>query len=154
MQRMITSVVVSVLLGASLFGRPSCGLHEVGKRALLEKATGADVAACLNAGADPRRPGKSKITPLHWAAKHSPNPAMVQALITAGASLEARGEWKNTPLHTAARFNENAEIIRVLVEAGASLRRGTSRKTHLFTGRPRPTRIRRSSRRCGGRGQP
>ena len=125
----------------------------------FETANLEDVKACLDAGANPMAPmvlTENGITSLHAAAKFSDDPAVIEALLEAGADIGARTvkkDGKNTPLHTAARFNENAEIIRFWWRPGPAWRRGTSRKTHLFTGRPGLTRIRRSSRRWWQPGQ-
>ena len=84
-------------------------------------ATVADVVACLDAGADPNAPDEIKITVLHWAARYSENPAVVQALLAAGASLEARDKSDRTPLHWAAERNKNPAVVQALLAAGASL---------------------------------
>ena len=57
--------------------------------------------------------------PLHAAAKHNPNPSVVEALVEGGADVHAPGgDWLHTPLHTAARHN-NAAVVSALIEAGA-----------------------------------
>ena len=85
-------------------------------------ATVADVTTCLNSGADPnaRRAehGEKYGTPLHWAAEHSPDPAVIAVLVTGGADPNARAEVGLTPLHVAAMWN-SPEMFAALIEAGA-----------------------------------
>ena len=84
-------------------------------------ATGANVAACLDAGADVNERGYLKTKPLHWAAEYNSNPNIIKALVAAGSSVDARNKYDNTPLHYAAVYSSNPEIIKALVAAGASL---------------------------------
>ena len=67
------------------------------KRSYWKKATGADVVACLNAGASPNAPRKVKKTPLSMAAEYNENPDVFKVLIAAGASLEAQDKYGGTP---------------------------------------------------------
>ena len=75
--------------------------------------------ACLKTGADPNGRDHDQDTPLHFAARHNENPAVIETLLKAGADPKARNKRKNTPLHTAARQNENAAVIETLLKAGA-----------------------------------
>ena len=58
-------------------------------------------------------------TPLHWAAKHSMFPEVVQVLIQAGAELEAKTNNDCTPLHWAANGCKSVQVVQALLEAGA-----------------------------------
>ena len=93
----------------------------------FRKATVEDVTACVTAGADlgARDGGKwsdcNKCTPLHRAAQHNENPAVIETLLKAGADLKARNDEGETPLHYAAGHNKNPEVVKVLIDAGAAL---------------------------------
>ena len=54
--------------------------------------------ALLEAGADVHARDKVGGTPLHWAAKHNENPAIVEALLDAGANHHAKTKGGQTPL--------------------------------------------------------
>jgi ankyrin repeat protein len=60
-------------------------------------------------------------TPLHSAARHNPDPEVIEVLLKAGAHVNARDEKGMTPLHRAARYNPNPKIITVLLKAGANV---------------------------------
>ena len=85
-------------------------------RKYFQAATVEDVTACLAVGADPNARDDDKDTPLHFAARHNENPAVVEALIRAGADPVASGEYKFTPLHYAAASNENPAVIEGLAQ--------------------------------------
>ena len=91
------------------------------KQRFWKTATYADVAVCLDSGADVNERGDLKNRSLHWAAKYSSDPHIVKALVAAGASVDVRNTYDSTPLHQAAGFNKNPEIIRALLDAGASV---------------------------------
>ena len=85
----------------------------------FESATASVVTACLAAGVDVAARDDDRITPLHWAAWSSRDPAVIKALLTAGADLEARNDNSRTPLHNAAA-NSNPAVLQVLLDAGGS----------------------------------
>ncbi len=79
----------------ALWAGPSAALAEAdcatwNTRQFFAVATPADMARCLEAGANlEARGGKDGLTPLHMAAV-SGSPDLVQALVQAGANLEVR----------------------------------------------------------------
>ena len=96
-------------------------------REFFRVASAADVAACLEAGADPRAVGASVgATPLHSAAETSADPAVIDVLLAAGADLEAETSGNphsvggHTPLHYAAE-NPEVGVLEVLLAAGADV---------------------------------
>jgi len=77
------------------------------------------VAACLDAGADPNARDREGRTPLHYVVRYNQNPAIIAALLEAGADINARTESERTPLHLAARWSDNPAIIAALLKSGA-----------------------------------
>ena len=133
------SAVASELAGAGASSQSSalvadCGLW--GTWTYFEKATAAEVRACLAAGADPH--GKQRdLTPLHNAATSSGHPEAIEALVAAGADPNAKGPADWTPLHIAAGSSDHPEVIKALVAAGADpMARGLIGETplHLAAG--------------------
>ena len=59
-------------------------------------------------------------TPLHEAAAHNPNPAVIDVLVRLGADVNAKDEDGWTPLHMAAVLNEHPAVIDALLDAGAN----------------------------------
>ncbi len=81
------------------------------------------VEFCIKNGADVNRKIEmyDYATPLHFAAKYSKKPEMIEILVKHGADVNAWDEWTGTPLHYAALFNSNPDIIRKMVELGADI---------------------------------
>ena len=88
----------------------------------FEAATAADVAACIQSGADLKARTEDGWTPLHWAAGLNESPAIITALLDAGADPKARDKDGKTPLHWAAWSNGNPAVIEALLDAGADLK--------------------------------
>ena len=97
------------------------------------RATAADLAACLEQGADPEVRGEDRYRPLHSAAAYTDDPEVIQVLVNAGAKpqqmLGSRAFGANmievsnealTPLHSAAAKNDNPAITKALIKAGAN----------------------------------
>ena len=130
MRGAITRVLFGVLFGVWLGcftaeAQPVVDCKKWNTKKFFRKATVEDVTACINAGADlDARDGGfwsdcSKCTPLHRAAMHNENVAVIEALLKAGADVKARNKYKSTPLHRAAMHNENVAVIEALLKAGA-----------------------------------
>ncbi len=77
--------------------------------------------AFIDAGVDVKVDDKRRWTPLHSAARYSPDQGIVSALLDAGADVGARNRAGDTPLHWAAAENANVEVVRILLQAGADL---------------------------------
>ena len=95
--------------------------EEWNTEAFFEMATASAVTACLGAGADVAARDDQGVTPLHWAAWSSTDPAVVETLLTIGADLEAGNGNDGTPLHNAAVNNGNPAVIETLLAAGADI---------------------------------
>lgn len=109
-----TPIALAVLLTAST-ATYAADCAKWSKERFWKRASVADVASCIDAGASPHAQGKDEMTPLHMAAELNENPAIIKVLIAAGADLGARNRWGYTPLHLAAEYNENPGMIAVLV---------------------------------------
>lgn len=77
--------------------------------------------AFISAGADVDATDGRGWTPLHSAARFTPNEAVLVALLDAGALVDARDRAGDTPLHWAAAENPNVRIVTLLIEAGADV---------------------------------
>ena len=77
--------------------------------------------ACLQAGVDVNLANKRRWTPLHSAARYSPDAGMVRMLIRAGADVDAKNRSGDTPLHWAAAENPAVDVVNVLIDAGANV---------------------------------
>ena len=83
------------------------------------------VAALLDAGANPRSPGRWGVTALHQAVaspKHDAAKAVeiLTLLLRAGADVNVQSDDGRTPLHHAVEHNRSREVIVGLLEAGAN----------------------------------
>ena len=59
---------------------------------------------------------------MHWAARDSENPDVVELLIDSGANINAKNPYNGmTPLHWAARGNENPGVLELLIDSGANI---------------------------------
>ena len=61
------------------------------------------------------------LTPLHWAARKTPDPDVITFLLEAGADVNARDGLGSTPLHWAAALSSNPDVITTLIKAGADV---------------------------------
>ncbi|MYD15240.1 MAG: hypothetical protein F4X00_16725, partial [Gemmatimonadetes bacterium] len=100
------------------------GCEHWGTRAFFVFATADVVARCVDGGADLHsgipREGPSIPTPLHVAAFHSRDPAVITTLVQAGADVGVRDNYGNSPLHEAAEHG-TAGVVRALLAAGAEV---------------------------------
>ena len=90
---------------------------------LWKEATRATVAVCVQemGFSVKARDDILELTPLHWAAGHSPDPDVITFLLEAGADVKARNGLGYTPLHWAAAFSSNPDVITTLIKAGANV---------------------------------
>ena len=86
----------------------------------FEKTTVEEVSACLGTGIDLKTRDNSGRMPLHRAAAHTENPAIIDALISSGADLEAEDNAGQTPLAVAVVHNQNPLVIETLINLGAN----------------------------------
>lgn len=64
--------------------------------------------------------GELGVTPLHMAASHSGNPAVIALLLDAGADIGITSDANGaTPLHMAADFNPEPAVSEILLDRGA-----------------------------------
>ena len=82
-------------------------------------ATLEEVSACLDTGVALETQDEENSTPLHRAATHTENPAVVEALLKAGSHPMRQDRDGRTPLHRAAGYNDNPGIIQALLDFGA-----------------------------------
>ena len=80
------------------------------ERALAELRCGASVNAQTDLG----------VTPLHFAASGSDNPAVIEVLLENGANINAQNFFGDTPLHFAAYGSLFPGIVQVLLDNGAN----------------------------------
>lgn len=116
-------------------------------------AAGAEVVAdCIRHGADVGARDDKGFTPLHLAARHNPDPAIVSALLEAGAEVNTwatgmghhgsiltsagadpnlRTDRGYTSLHEAVAANSSPDVVLALLEAGADVNAQVEGKTPL-----------------------
>jgi ankyrin repeat protein len=88
------------------------------QRALLQEHT-SSVQLLLEAGADPSRPNRYGVLPLHISAMNG-NTQQVRLLLQAGASVHTPAATGETPLMIAARTGR-PDVLQLLIEAGADV---------------------------------
>ncbi len=84
-------------------------------------ATSETTADCLNSVSNVNARAEHGRTPLHYAALHNENPAVIIVLLDAAADVNARDKFGRTPLGLAALRNGNLEVISILLGAGADV---------------------------------
>ena len=110
---------------------PSCEHWNTAE--FFKTATVEDVTACLAAGADPEAGSDTlDYRPLHLAARHNVNPAVLEALLAAGADVLATDNPGRAPLHSASG-TQGPALINALLSAGAD---PTAPASGLFAGLP------------------
>ncbi len=82
-------------------------------------ATLEEVSACLETGVDLDMRDQGNAAPLHRAAAHTENSAVVNALLKAGSHPMRQDRDGRTPLHLAAKYNDTPGIVQVLLDVGA-----------------------------------
>ena len=86
--------------------------------AFFDRASVADVRACLDAGESVNAMAPDGRTPLHFAATRD-DPAIIAVLISAGARPARKAEGL-TPLCLAARDGRSAPVVGALLEGGGA----------------------------------
>ncbi len=81
-----------------------------------EDATPKDIADI-----NPNNTDSYKLTPLHYAARWSDNPKVIQLLIDNGGDVHDKDNNGRTPLSWAAFNNNNPEVIQLLIDNGADV---------------------------------
>ena len=108
----LVAAYLTVLPSASL-GIPIAELERLSASGTLQELE----TAFSGTGADVVFPSGNN--PLHVAAEHISDPAVIDLLVKHGASLSAKGLERLTPLMLAAAYNPNASITEALAKAGA-----------------------------------
>ena len=97
----------------------------------FKRASAAEIATCLGAGASTTDRNDYQQSPICMAAMHSSGPQVIATLIRRCASAN---DWcafspgwlrdncpQASPLHMAARFNRNPLVLQALIDAGAQV---------------------------------
>ena len=131
--------MIALLAGADVNGGDCNGetpLHHAVEFTMTMTTTTATLQALLDAGADVnarnardrRDPCSASdgsplgATPLHFAAQHNGNAAVIEALTAGGADTTViGGDRPLTPLHYAAAYNPSPAVTRALADAGADV---------------------------------
>lgn len=116
-----TVLALLALLAGCFPGKgPTVECEKWDKVAFWKTATAEMVVQCLEAGAEPGGwQGYNGWAPLHLAAAHNGNAAVIEALVAAGADPTAKEIYGATPLHEAAAENKNVSVVIALTAAGA-----------------------------------
>ena len=121
MKKPIRMASMAVFALAFLVHGASADCTEWNSQQFFEAADPEAVRNCLEGGANVQEMNSHGITPLHWAAGYSVNPAILQTLLEAGADVYARDIKGRTPLHWAASGSQDPTIVRTLLGAGADI---------------------------------
>ena len=110
---LISAATCLVVLPSVSFGVSLADLERLSASGTLQELE----AALSEIGADAVFPSGNG--PLHVAAEHASDAAVIDILVKHGAPLSAEGLEKLTPLMLAAAYNPNASITEALIKAGA-----------------------------------
>ena len=113
------AILVALACGESGTGPAADSCPDWNTAAFFDRASVADVRACLDAGESVNAKAPDGRTPLHFAATRD-DPAIIAVLISAGARPGLKAEGL-TPLCLAARDGRSAPVVRALLEGGAQV---------------------------------
>ena len=124
--RKLATLALALLVGGSLACGAESGTAPVADScpdwntaAFFDRASVADVRACLDAGESVTARDPDGRTPLHLAATRD-DPAIIALLISAGARPDVKAEGL-TPLCLAARDGRSAPVVPALLEGGSQV---------------------------------
>ena len=98
------------------------------RTAIRENLSLQEISTIINRGAYINARDNNDLMPLHAAAEHNENPAVIDVLVSRGAYL-FEPDYNGlglTPLDYAARYNENPEVFRLLRSRSASATRSAT----------------------------